>query len=99
MPQMLYDWTPTMTQIVLGAPLVPILSLRTTMDHVCDKHVPLVVVSEAMEVAPTKGYSDRTGVRQLVGVFWQLALQLRCSAYIDRVPPMPGHQISSPEAG
>ena len=66
--------------------IAPILTLWTCRDYVRDKTVLLLVDSEAVEGALIKGYSCRTDICLLVGVFWQLALELKCLLYIDRVP-------------
>ena len=39
-----------------------------------------------VEGALIKGYSAREDVCELVGVFWDLAVDLRAQIYIDRVP-------------
>jgi hypothetical protein len=44
------------------------------------------VDAEAVEGALIKGYSSRSDICQLVSVFWDLALELKCLVYIDRVP-------------
>lgn len=46
----------------------------------------IFVDSEAVEGALVKGYSARSDLCELVGVFWQMALELRLNVYIDRVP-------------
>ena len=84
--QMLDDWMPRKTQIVMVELLAPILALWTMREYVRGKHVLLLVDSEPVEAALIKGYSSRADMCELVGVFWQLALQLKCSVYIDRVP-------------
>ncbi len=45
----------------------------------------LFVDSEPVQGAPVKGYSSREDMCELVGIFWQLALELRVNLYIDRV--------------
>ena len=39
-----------------------------------------------MEAALIKGYSAKEDLCELVGIFWDVALELKCSIYIDRVP-------------
>ena len=46
----------------------------------------LFIDSEPVEAALIKGYSAKEDVCELVGLFWELVLELRCSVYIDRVP-------------
>ena len=77
--QMLDDWMPRKTQIVMVELLAPILALWTMREYVRGKHVLLLVDSEPVEAALIKGYSSRADMCELVGVFWQLALQLKCS--------------------
>ena len=33
-----------------------------------------------------KGYSAEEDACELVGMFWDLVLELRCSVYVDRLP-------------
>ena len=46
----------------------------------------LLVDAEAVEGALIKGYSSRSDVCELVGVFWDLVLECKSLVYIDRVP-------------
>jgi hypothetical protein len=39
-----------------------------------------------VEGALVKGYSSRSDICELVGVFWDLVLELQSLVYIDRVP-------------
>ena len=50
------------------------------------KFVLLLIDSEAVLGALVKGYSAREDICELVGVFWDLALELRVSIFLDRVP-------------
>ena len=42
--------------------------------------------SEPVQGALAKGYPSREDLCELVGIFWNLALELRINLYIDRVP-------------
>ena len=46
----------------------------------------LFVDSEPVEAALIKGYSAKEDLCEPVGIFWDVALELKCSIYIDRVP-------------
>ena len=86
-PQSTIDrWIPRKTQIVMIELIAPILALWTLKDYVKEKTILLFVDSEAVEGALIKGYAARSDVCMLVGVFWQLALSLKCLIYIDRIP-------------
>ena len=54
-------------------------------EYLRGKSVILLVDAEAVEGALVKGYSAQTDVCELIGKFWDLALELDCSIYIDRV--------------
>ena len=79
-------WLPRKSQIVMVELLAPVLALWTLRGQVEGKHVLLLVDSEAVEGALVKGYSNSSDICELVGVLWQIALELQCSVYIDRVP-------------
>ena len=64
----------------------PIIALATFKEYVIGKYVLLLVDAEAVEGALVKGYSSKEDMCELVGLFWDLALELRCSIYIDRIP-------------
>ena len=86
-PQTVIDkWLPRVTQICMIELLAPVLALETFQDYVRGKNVLLLVDAEAVEGALVKGYSSKEDLCELLGVFWDLALALRCAIYIDRVP-------------
>ena len=63
-----------------------VLAFHTFGDYLRGRTVLLLVDSEAVEGALVKGYSARSDLCELVGVFWDLVLDLKCLVYIDRVP-------------
>ena len=63
-----------------------VVALHTLKDYVRDKTVLLLVDAEAVEGALVKGYSSRSDLCELVGVFWDIVVDLRTLVYIDRVP-------------
>ena len=62
-----------------------VTAMETFREYLRGKSVILLVDAEAVEGALVKGYSARTDVCELIGKFWDLALELDCSVYIDRV--------------
>ena len=46
----------------------------------------IVFDAEAVGGALAKGYSARKDLCELVGVFWNLVLELNCLVHVDRVP-------------
>ena len=79
-------WLPRATQICMVELIAAVVALETFRDYLRDKTLLLFIDSEAVEGALVKGYSSRSDICELVGVFWELALALKCSVYIDRVP-------------
>ena len=79
-------WIPRKTQIVMVELIAPVLALTSFGDSLRNKHVLLLIDSEAVEGALIKGYSGAEDVCELVGLFWDLAASLKCQIYIDRVP-------------
>ena len=63
-----------------------VAALWTFREYLRNKFVLLLVDSQVVEAALIKGYSARSDICELVGVFWELALDLKCQIYIDRVP-------------
>ena len=80
------QWLPRASQICMIELVAVIVAIETFRHYLAGKHVLIFVDSEAVEGALVKGYTARPDICELVGVFWQLALQLKCSVYIDRVP-------------
>ena len=85
-PELIALWLPRATQICMIELLAPIIALATFKEYVIGKYVLLLVDAEAVEGALVKGYSSKEDMCELVGLFWDLALELRCSIYIDRIP-------------
>jgi hypothetical protein len=63
-----------------------VIALHTFRDYLRDRSVLLLVDAEAVEGALIKGYSARSDLCELVGIFWDLALDLKALVYIDRIP-------------
>ena len=85
-PQRVIDqWMPRKTQICLIELVGVIIAFETFRDYLQGKTVLLFVDAEAVEGALVKGYSARSDVCELVGLFWDMALDLGCSVYIDRI--------------
>ena len=55
---------------------------ETFREYLHGRSVILLVDTHAVEGALVKGYSARTDVCELIGKFWDLALELDCSIYI-----------------
>ena len=86
-PELIALWLPRATQICMIELLARIIALATFKDYyVTGKYVLLLVDAEAVEGALVKGFSSKEDMCELVGLFWDLALELRCSIYIDRMP-------------
>ena len=78
-------WLARTTQIIPIEMIAPILSLATFRDRLVNADVILLIDSEAVEAALIKGYSSKSDVCELISVFWELALELRCRIFIDRI--------------
>ena len=63
-----------------------VVAMETFRDYLKDKSVILLVDAEAVEGALVEGYPAREDICELIGKFWDHALELNCSVYIDRVP-------------
>ena len=86
-PQEVFDmWLPRATQICMVELVATVLALRTFKDYMKGKTLLLLVDAEAVEGALVKGYSARSDLCELVGIFWNLVLELKVLVYIDRVP-------------
>ena len=79
-------WFPRKTQICMIELLAAVVAVQTFREEIRGKLVLLFIDSEPVEAALIKGYSAKEDVCELVGLFWELVLELRCSVYIDRVP-------------
>ena len=86
-PQEVIDqWLPRATQICMVELVATVVVLQTFEAYLRDKTVLLLVDAEAVEGALVKGYSSRSDLCELVGVFWDIVVELRALVYIDRVP-------------
>ena len=83
---LLDEWIPRQTQIVMIELLAAVAALRAFADSIKNGAVVLFVDSEAVEGALVKGYSGRADLCRLVGLFWAIAHDLCVFVYIDRVP-------------
>ena len=79
-------WFPRKTQVCMIELLAAVVAVQTFREEIRGKLVLLFIDSEPVEAALIKGYSAKEDVCELVGIFWELVLELRCSVYIDRVP-------------
>ena len=79
-------WFPRKTQICMIELLAAVVAVQTFREEIRGKLVLLFIDSEPVEAALIKSYSAKEDVCELVGLFWELVLELRCSVYIDRVP-------------
>lgn len=78
-------WLPRKSQIALVELFATIVAMDTFRDLLKDSWSLLFVDSEPVQGALVKGYSSREDMCELVGVFWQMALELKVNIYIDRV--------------
>jgi hypothetical protein len=85
-PELMTRWLPRATQICMVELFAAVAALETFGDYLRGKTVLLFVDSEAIEAALVKGYSSRSDICELVGVFWDKVQSLKCMLYIDRVP-------------
>ena len=84
--QVILTWLPRATQICMIESEAVVVAFHTFKAYLKGKTVLLLVDSEAVEGALVKGYSSRSDICELVGVFWDLVLELQSLVYIDRVP-------------
>ena len=79
-------WIERKTQIALVELLAAVMALAGFSDLVQGKRALLFVDAEAVEGALIKGYSGRSDICELVGLFWALIRGLDILIYVDRVP-------------
>ena len=79
-------WLPRKTQIAMIELVATVVALETFRPMLQNKTLLLFVDAEAVEGALVKGYSAREDLCELVGIFWNLVLELNCLVYVDRVP-------------
>ena len=76
-PRVVIDtWLPRKTQICMVELVGAVIALETFRDYVRDKSILLLVDAEDVEGALVKGYSARCDICELIGQFWDLALEL-----------------------
>ena len=78
-------WLHRATQIIPIEMVAPILALCAFRERLFNADVIRLIDSEVVEAALVKGYSSKADVCELISVFWDLALELRCRLFIDRV--------------
>lgn len=79
------QWLERTTQIMPIEMIAPVVALSSFSDRVVGADIILLIDSEAVEAALVKGYSSREDMCHIISVFWDLALELRCRIFIDRV--------------
>ena len=79
-------WFARATQIVPVEMLAAVRAVQAMADLISNKRVILLIDSEAVEGALVKGYSGRSDICELTGVFWALVRAVGADIYIDRVP-------------
>ena len=79
-------WIPRKSQIAMIELFATVVALQTFKPWISGSWSLLFVDSEPVQGALVKGYSAREDLCELVGVFWQLALEIHINLYIDRVP-------------
>jgi hypothetical protein len=79
-------WLPRKTQIAMVELFATVVALAAFPDLLCEKRVLLFVDAEAIQGALINGYSGRSDLCELVGLFWAIVRKLNCLLYIDRVP-------------
>ena len=78
-------WIPRKSQIAMVELFATVVALKTFEAQLEGSWSLLLVDSEPVQGALVKGYSAREDVRELVGVFWKFALDLKVNLYVDRV--------------
>ena len=78
------QWLERTTQSMPIETIAPVVALSSFSDRV-GADIILLIDSEAVEAALVKGYSSREDMRHIISVFWDLALEMRCRIFIDRV--------------
>ena len=80
------QWIPRKTQIVVVEMYAVIKALLVFDDLIAASRVVFLIDSEAVEGALIKGYSGRSDICELTGLFWDLIRKLQIEAYIERAP-------------
>ena len=84
--QLIAKWLPRKSQIAMVELFATVVALKTFETRIAGSWSLLLVDSEPVQGALVKGYSSRGDLCELVGLFWNLALDLKINLYIDRVP-------------
>jgi len=79
-------WIPKKSQVAMVELFATVVALRTFREKLAGSCSLLPVDSEPVQGALAKGYSAREDLCELVGAFWNIALELRVQLYINRVP-------------
>ena len=78
-------WLKRSAQIVPVEMLAAVLALETFKERLYGADIILLIDSETVEGALTKGYSNREDLCEPIVVFWNLAFQLKARVFIDRI--------------
>ena len=84
--EMMDRWIPRKSQIAMVELFATVVALKTFQDRLRGSWSLLFVDSESAQGALVKGYSAKEDLCELVGVFWDLALETQVNLFIDRVP-------------
>ena len=79
-------WIPRKSQIAMVELFATVVALQIFKPWITGSWSLLFVDSEPVQGALVKGYSAREDLCELVGVFWNLALEFQINFYIGRVP-------------
>ena len=80
------SWIPRKSQIAMVELFATVVALSTFGNRIKGSWSLLFVDSESALGALVKGYSAKEDLCELVGVFWNLALEFQINLFIDRVP-------------
>ena len=79
-------WIPRKSQIAMVKLFATVIALATFGDRLRGSWSLLFVDSESAQGALVKGYSAKEDLGELVGVFWNLALEFQVNLFIYQVP-------------
>ena len=83
--RLIKKWLPRKSQIAMVEMFAVVVALASFRDLITGSWILIFVDSEPVLGALVKGYSSKEDMCELTGVFWQLALEIRALAYLDRV--------------
>ena len=83
--RLIQKWLPRKSQIATVEMFAVVVALASFRDLILGSWILIFVDSEPVLGALVKGYSSKEDMCELTGVFWQLALEIRALAYLDRV--------------